>query len=667
MYTAITVQENHFRTIPITREINHHITQVTEEDHQNEEIHKILHKIITIDQIVETTTPDQIQIQHNFFLDLILNQTQEINTTQTINHETHHIIEIETIQIIEIEVIRTTEIRITRTIDQEITHITDQTITDQTIIIKTDHETIHKIDIQVIIIDIEIILNHHIEIITIIELMGDVVNSSLHLPLKPDAVFKKQRASKVPIHLHDKVNRLLDILEQYKIISPVNKEEQPKGNTFINPVIILAKGESLKIVLDARYLNSLIDESKCIWPIEPIQVILTKINGKYFTTADMNSAYNQMPLDEQSRRLTQFVIGNQQYEFNCLFYGISIGPAAFSAFMSKIFRPLILKKKAITYLDDVFMQSQTKEEMFTVLEHYHKILQNENLKAAPDKSHFFLTRVKFLGHNRERKTITPLKSRIDAIQKLQPTTNKKKIQEFLGMLNFLSKYVYKMQLYLRPFYNILSQQNNFEWNTEHQTRFEEIKKLLTEQISNTIPDPNQPFYAMCDASNFGIGTALLQSHNGTNKMNLISANSRLFTQAELRLSTLMRECTAIIYTPTEYEFLILGSKHPTVLFTDHKPIIFLFTQKSNPNHQVYRFQLILMKFPNLHIVWTAGKNLALPDTLSRNTPPELLTRKTTVEIPKNIKFYLAENETSPRLECKYALKTDVEQSQINNL
>ena len=129
-------------------------------------------------------------------------------------------------------------------------------------------------------------------------------NSPLHLPLKPDAFSKKQRASKVPIHLQDKVNRLLDILEQYEIISPVSKEEQPKGKTFINPVIILAKGESLKIVPDARYLNSIIDESKCNWPIEPIQVILTKINDMYFTTADMNSAYNQMPLDEQSRRLT---------------------------------------------------------------------------------------------------------------------------------------------------------------------------------------------------------------------------------------------------------------------------------------------------------------------------------------------------------------------------
>ena len=88
---------------------------------------------------------------------------------------------------------------------------------------------------------------------------------------------------------------------------------------------------------------------------------------------------------------------------------------------------------------------------------------------------------------------------------------------------------------------------------------------------------------MCVASNFGIEAALSQSHNGTNKMNLISANSRLFTQAELRLSTLLRECTAIIYTLTDYEFLILGSKHPTVLFTDYKPISFLFTQKSNPN------------------------------------------------------------------------------------
>ena len=50
------------------------------------------------------------------------------------------------------------------------------------------------------------------------------ISSPLHLPLKPDAVFKKQRASKVPFRLQDKLIRLLDILEQNKIISPVIEE-----------------------------------------------------------------------------------------------------------------------------------------------------------------------------------------------------------------------------------------------------------------------------------------------------------------------------------------------------------------------------------------------------------------------------------------------------------
>ena len=46
------------------------------------------------------------------------------------------------------------------------------------------------------------------------------------------------------------------------------------------------------------------------------------------------------------------------------------------------------------------------------------------MKAAPDKSHFFLTRVNFLGHIIEGNSITPFKSRIDAIIKLQRSSNK---------------------------------------------------------------------------------------------------------------------------------------------------------------------------------------------------------------------------------------------------
>ena len=57
--------------------------------------------------------------------------------------------------------------------------------------------------------------------------------------------------------------------------------------------------------------------------------------------------------------------------------------------MSKIFKPLILKKIAITYLDDVFMQPQTNDEIFIILEQYHQLLKKVNIKAAPDKPLFF--------------------------------------------------------------------------------------------------------------------------------------------------------------------------------------------------------------------------------------------------------------------------------------
>ena len=118
--------------------------------------------------------------------------------------------------------------------------------------------------------------------------------------------FKKQRATRIPLQLQYRVQHLLDILTHFDIIAPVKTESLTTGNTFINPVIILKKGESLKIVLDARQLNTMNDEPKFNWPIEPIQIISTWIKGPVFSIAGMNSAYKQKPLDKPSQRLNKF-------------------------------------------------------------------------------------------------------------------------------------------------------------------------------------------------------------------------------------------------------------------------------------------------------------------------------------------------------------------------
>ena len=215
------------------------------------------------------------------------------------------------------------------------------------------------------------------------------IKVELDLPLKATAVFKKQRFTRNPLQLQNKVQKLLDILTQFDIIAPVNTDSLNTGNPFISPVIILKKGESLKIVLDARQLNIMIDETKCSCSVEPLQLILTRIKGPIFSIADMNSAYNQMPPDKLSQRLTNFVIACKQFCIKRLFYAISIGPAAFSSFMSSIFEPLIIKNKIIIYLDGVFIQDTTIDTMLQTLNQYPTILKNENLKADPDKSFFF--------------------------------------------------------------------------------------------------------------------------------------------------------------------------------------------------------------------------------------------------------------------------------------
>ena len=186
-------------------------------------------------------------------------------------------------------------------------------------------------------------------------------------------------------------------MKKYDIIAPVNKEKLSTGNTFTNPVIILREGESLKIVLDERYLNSMIDESKC------------------------NCCFKR------------------------LFYGISIGPAAFVSILTHFLYPLIRKGTVITYVDDMFIQTNSYPQMYATLIEYQKILLKENLKAAPDKTYFMLKKVKFLGHIIEDKKVKPLTSIIDGFQKLEPPTSMKALQRYLGTINFLAKYVYGMQ------------------------------------------------------------------------------------------------------------------------------------------------------------------------------------------------------------------------------
>ena len=256
--------------------------------------------------------------------------------------------------------------------------------------------------------------------------------------------------------------------------------------------------------------------------------------------------------------------------------------------------------------------------MLNLIEQLHQICETNNLEIAPEKSFYILLTVKFLGHEIGNNTIKPISSKVDAIHQLKTPTFKTELIRFIGSMNFYSKFINKLHISLKPFYTFLHDDILFEWTPDLDKLFNQIKLSLTKDAELAIPNTTHPFYITVDASLIGLGAVLFQPNSKT-KMQIISYNSRILTTQEQKLSTYDRELCAITFALSQYEFIIIGSQFPITIFTDHNPILFLFTRKGNLTPRQYKAQMLLTKFSNLQIIHTAGTNLTVADMLSRDS------------------------------------------------
>ena len=213
--------------------------------------------------------------------------------------------------------------------------------------------------------------------------------------MKPNDELKRQRPNKVPLHLKQKLEKLLTQLKDPGII-PEMGEDDEIGSLFVNPIFLKPKEDYLKLVIDPRYLNSVTDPTNYSWPLESVQMILIPVSGKVFSVSDASCAYHQVPLSPETQKLTSFIFGGKQYTYTGGFYGLCGLPNFFSRLMTIHFYPLIKQKQVITYIDDTKMQSKNKNGMFTVINEYHSLLRKAGLKAVPDKTIFLLKKSSFL-------------------------------------------------------------------------------------------------------------------------------------------------------------------------------------------------------------------------------------------------------------------------------
>ena len=98
-----------------------------------------------------------------------------------------------------------------------------------------------------------------------------------HVTLKPNFDLKRQSPWKVPLHLKEKLQKLFTQLKVADIIREMGDDDEI-GSLFANPIFLMPKNNYVKLVIGARYLNSVTDLRNYSWPLESVQMIMTLIS-----------------------------------------------------------------------------------------------------------------------------------------------------------------------------------------------------------------------------------------------------------------------------------------------------------------------------------------------------------------------------------------------------
>ena len=106
--------------------------------------------------------------------------------------------------------------------------------------------------------------------------------------------------------------------------------------------------------------------------------------------------------------------------------GLNITPTIWQSYINAILSCLQSRKYWEAIMDDLLLFTLTKSSHFKKLEDLLKALCKNGLKISPKKCQLFKTDLQYMGNTifirNKRVCVTPLRSQIEAIQKLKPLT-----------------------------------------------------------------------------------------------------------------------------------------------------------------------------------------------------------------------------------------------------
>ena len=221
-------------------------------------------------------------------------------------------------------------------------------------------------------------------------------------------------------------------------------------------------------------------------------------------------------------------------------------PATFMKLMNWIFQDM-LGRSVYVYLDDILIFSKTKEEHIDAIKQVCQRLKEHKLYGNKSKTMILPKELMILGHTMISDGIIAEPEKVLDVSNWKTPKNRKKLQGFMGMVNYLSTYVPHLATVVAPLTRLCGSTVPWKWTSMHDVSFKTVKDIISvKAILQPINyDAHDPIFLVTDASATGIGAWIGQGPS-MHDIRPAAFYSRKFKNAENWYSVTDKELLAII-------------------------------------------------------------------------------------------------------------------------
>ena len=279
--------------------------------------------------------------------------------------------------------------------------------------------------------------------------------------------------------------------------------------------------------------------------------------------------------------------------------------------MNKIFHNM--SDVCMVYIN---MKSDNQKEHNRIVLEVLQQLEANNLFVKPEKCHFWVKEVDFLGKIISCDGIKMDPSKVSAILKWPDLTNVKQVKAFLGLGNFYRQFIKDYAIITHPLTDLTYKDTPFTFSDKESGAFNALKVAFTKAPVLQYSNQDHEFQLETDASEFAIGSVLSIKEYDSD-FRPVAYMSHSITPPEWNYPIHDKEMLAIIKATKCWRHYLKATPYTFEIHMDHNNLTY-FMQSQNLSKQQACWQLWMSCF-NYLLVYRKVTAMHIADPLSRHS------------------------------------------------